>query len=158
MGTFDKEIAIALPSAKMLPEEQPEECIERLLEQDFPTLCPGLTLGNVQQKCEQRPSRRYGIDTVYFRSKFDASLMEGFHPLYTMLSQGSGGSESSGTSASGTFRQLDSDASCKGENSIGVHPEEWELFAAKREVGTWRIYAWMPPWDFEKISDPAADG
>jgi len=150
--TMRKDTAIALPSAKARPEEQPSHCVEKFLQKDFVKFEAGATLGECELITEQKPSPRYGVDTVYFQSMFHATLKDDFEPDVTLMK--SRGLVKTNTRTPRIGRSpTKKHAPTEVEDASKMSLNSWEVFAIQRGEYSWRIYAWMSPSDFDLISE-----
>merc|ERR1712061_120939 len=127
------ELAIALPSQKLRMGEMEvsHSCMERFLLEDFELLHPAIVLGSYHNHKERKPSPRFGIDTVYYETIFEATLDVGFNPSSLYLVR----------------VKQPSDACC----SLAVDIKSWDAFISRHEGLGWRLFAWMSENDFDQL-------
>merc|ERR1712039_427696 len=100
--------------------------IERFLTDTFGPIRDGITLGRCLSQTEQKPSPRYGIDTIYFQTVFQGSLRSEVEAAIDYLPEIHGTASNASLPGSKSRRLKD----------LGLvsDPARWQVFALSYPV------------------------
>jgi len=117
------------PGTKVKVGETPQLAVERLVRQKLSALQSNISYGSHSVDTEDRPSRKYGVNSQYFRTLFEGDLSEEDPDSVIVLN-----------------RTPEGEADRTSEHEAFVFRDDWV-----KKASPLFIYAWLTPDEFEYL-------
>jgi len=143
------ELICNLPGTKVKVGELPQDAIQRLLVSRLQAISVGVTLGNSKVDASERPSKRHGVVSKYWRTLFMATLKAGHVENAGKVLQRRVAPDITSSAPRAVSQTL--------TMGMASRNEAFYFVSDLQAGGSICIYAWLSEHDLEHCMDPSGE-